>query len=268
MTLTAAIDVGDVPPAPVHVTEYVVFAVGETVADPEVPVAVKPEPVHEVALVELQESVAEEPAVIEVGDAESDAVGAEGGGGTGEPTATPARGVTDPPAPVHVRVYVGVAVGVTDCVPLVALVPVQPLLAVHEVAFVELHESVADPPVVIEVGFADRVAVGGVGGNVTDETVTVALAAGDVPPAPVQVTEYVAVAVGETVTDPDVPEAVKPEPVQLVAFVELQVSVAEEPVVIEVGLAERVAVGVVGDGGGVETLVRRPCVLQPSTPES
>ena len=61
----------------------------------------------------------------------------------------------------------------------------------------------------------------------TVETVTVALDAGEVPPAPVQGSEYVGVAVGETVTDPEVPEAVNPEPVQLVALVEDQVRVED-----------------------------------------
>jgi hypothetical protein len=45
------------PPAPVHEMEYEVLEVGETVADPEVPLAEKPVPVQLVALVELHESV-------------------------------------------------------------------------------------------------------------------------------------------------------------------------------------------------------------------
>ncbi len=59
----------------------------------------------------------------------------------------------------------------TDCVPLVALVPLQPLLAVQEVALVELQVSVADAPAVIAVGFAESETVGaGTGGSVTDFT--------------------------------------------------------------------------------------------------
>jgi hypothetical protein len=46
------------------------------------------------------------------------------------------------------------------CVPLVPLVPVQPPVAVHEVAFVELHVSVDVPPPAIAVGAALRDAVG------------------------------------------------------------------------------------------------------------
>ena len=89
-----------------------------------------------------------------------------------------------------------------------------------------------------------------VDGGVTVLTVTVAFAAGEVPPVPEHVTEYVVVLAGETVAEPEVPEAVKPVPVHEVAFVELHESVADPPAEIEVGFAERVAVGAeVGVGG-------------------
>jgi hypothetical protein len=52
------------------------------------------------------------------------------------------------------------AVGFTDCVPLVALVPVHPFEAVHEVALVEAQVSVDDWPLVIEVGDALNVTTG------------------------------------------------------------------------------------------------------------
>ena len=48
------------------------------------------------------------------------------------------------PAPMHVIEYEAFAVGETDAVPLVALVPDQLPLAVHEVAFVELQVRVDD----------------------------------------------------------------------------------------------------------------------------
>jgi hypothetical protein len=127
--------------------------------------------------------------------------------------------------------------GVTVTVPEVAL-PVEKPVPVQEVAFVELHVSVEDWPLVIEVGLAERDAVGG--GTVP--TVTVALAV-PVPPAPVQETLYICVAVGDIVAVPDMPEAVKPVPVQLMAFVELHVSVEDWPMVMEVGLAESVTLG-------------------------
>ena len=81
-------------------------------------------------------------------------------------------------------------------------------------------------------------------------TVTLALAAGEVPPEPVQVTEYVVLCDGVTVTEPALPDAVKLVPVQEVAFVEDQVRVDDWPEVIDVGDAESEAVGPGGGGGG------------------
>ena len=52
------------------------------------------------------------------------------------------------------------AFGETDCEPLVDFVPLQPLLAVHEEALVELHESDADCPAVMDEGTAERAMVG------------------------------------------------------------------------------------------------------------
>ena len=77
---------------------------------------------------------------------------------------------------------VPVCVGVTLCVPAVAMVPVQPLLAVQVVALVEDQLSVALCPSVIEVGVTESVMVGN-GGLVTVN----AADATKVPPAPVQV---------------------------------------------------------------------------------
>ena len=109
---------------------------------------------------------------------------------------------------------------------------------------------------------------GGGGGGGTEETVTLALAFAD-PPAPVHVSVYVAVAVGVTACVP--PIALVPvqpfEAVQLVALVELQVSVADAPAVIEVGFAESETVGA-GTGGCVVDFTRLSSTLQPSTPES
>jgi hypothetical protein len=66
-----------------------------------------------------------------------------------------------------VIVYVVVAVGETDFVPLVATVPI--LLSMDaDVAFVELQVRVADWPFVIDAGETVNVTVGaGVGGGVT-----------------------------------------------------------------------------------------------------
>jgi len=73
--------------------------VGETETVPDVPLAVKFVPVHDVALVELHVRVAELPDVIDVGEAESVAVGADT-----VPTVTVTVLVIDPPVPIHVAV--------------------------------------------------------------------------------------------------------------------------------------------------------------------
>ncbi len=66
-----------------------------------------------------------------------------------------------------------------DSEPLSPFAPLQPPLAVHEVALVDVQLSVDAPPVVTEVGLAVNVSVGA-GGAVT---VTVALF-DTVPPSP------------------------------------------------------------------------------------
>ncbi len=70
-------------------------------------------------------------------------------------------------------------VGVTSADPLVAFVPDQPPLAVHEVELVLVQVSVELPPATMPVGFADRLTVGTPAGA----TVTVVVAAA-LPPAP------------------------------------------------------------------------------------
>jgi hypothetical protein len=92
---------------------------------------------------------------------------------------------------VQVTEYVSFSVSApVDWLPLEAFAPANvPPIAVHEVALVELQVSVDVPPLTIVAGFAVRVAVGWV------PIVTVAVAAALVPPAPVQVNEYVVVAV-------------------------------------------------------------------------
>ena len=100
---------------------------------------------------------------------------------------------------------------------------------VHEVAFAEEYVSIEVWPALIEVGLAARLAVsGGGGGGGFGETVTVVFADAE-PPAPMQVIEYVVVAEGITLTDPDVAFVVKPlpAPVHKVAFVEEYVSVVD-----------------------------------------
>jgi hypothetical protein len=81
------------------------------------------------------------------------------------------------------------------CVPLAALVPLQPPEAVHNVALVDIQVSVDEPPLAMVGGLAIRVAVGT--GLVV--TVTVTGAAELLPPAPAHVNEYVAVALNAPV---------------------------------------------------------------------
>ena len=67
--------------------------------------------------------------------------------------------------------------------PLIALVPLHPPEAVHEVALVELHVRVEAPPLATDVGLAASVTVA------AGTMVTVAVATLLAPPAPVQVSE-------------------------------------------------------------------------------
>jgi hypothetical protein len=121
----------------------VVFVVGDTDCVPDTAfVPVHPfDAVHEVALVELQVRVALWPEVILVELVVRVAVGATGAELTLIVTLC---SEVVPPAPVHVSEYVVLVVGDTDCVPDVALVPVQPPLAVHDVALVDDQVNVAD----------------------------------------------------------------------------------------------------------------------------
>jgi len=73
-----------------------------------------------------------------------------------------------------------------EALPLVALAPLQPPDALHEVALVVLHVRVEVPLLAILAGFAPSVTVGDGGGG-SGVTVTVAVAAALVPPALEQV---------------------------------------------------------------------------------
>src|SRR5688500_207976 len=76
-------------------------------------------------------------------------------------------------APPHVKVNVTFAVSATDgSLPLVALAPLHPPLAVQPVAFVDDHVSVVAAPATTDVGFAVSETVGAGGG------------AGEPPPPP------------------------------------------------------------------------------------
>ena len=64
-----------------------------------------------------------------------------------------------------------------------------PFFSVQAVAFVELHERMDEPPMVMVVGFAESEAVGMGVTTGTEFTVTVTVFSA-VPPRPVQVAEY------------------------------------------------------------------------------
>jgi hypothetical protein len=144
-----------------------------------------------------------------------------------------------PPGPAQLSEYVVLAVRATVVsVPLMALVPLQPPEAVHNVAFDELHDSTEVPPVMTAFGLAARVAVG--------TTLTVTIAALLVPPGPVQVSEYVVpVMIGAVLWAPlaDKVPLQPPAAAHEVAFVEVQVRTAVPPDATEVALAVSVAVG-------------------------
>jgi hypothetical protein len=66
-----------------------------------------------------------------------------------------------PPVPVQPRVKVVAVVSAPVLwLPAVALVPVQPPDAVHDVAFVDVHVKLLLPPLLMVVGDADNVTVG------------------------------------------------------------------------------------------------------------
>ena len=129
--------------------------------------------------------------------------------------------------------------------PLVALLPLQPPVAVHAVALIELQVNVDVPPLAMTEGLATKVAVG----MILTRTVDALL----VPPVPVQVKEYeLGIVIAPVLCVPLVALVPLQAPVALheVALVELQVNVEVPPLAIDVGAAPRdaVAAGTVMDG--------------------
>jgi hypothetical protein len=140
-----------------------------------------PVAVHDVAFVGLHVSV--EAVLYATGFGE--AVKVTVGGGVGTPIFTVAdAGTAEPYVFEQVRVYIlelgGLVKLPVDCVPDKVFVPVQALLAVHDVALSELHVSVEAVLLGIEVGEALNVTRG--------NTPTSTLDGAETPPAPLQVT--------------------------------------------------------------------------------
>jgi hypothetical protein len=122
-------------------------------AQPPVP----PLPVQLVAPLVVQLSMLEPPEVTVAGFADRLTVGA----GTLEPTMIATDRVVLPPEFVHVRMNVAFAESAAlVSVPLVALVPVQPPLAVQLSAFGLDHVSVVVPSAGMDNGLASSVTVG------------------------------------------------------------------------------------------------------------
>lgn len=154
--VTVAVAILLVPPAPLQVKEYEVVSASAAVLWLPLVLSVPlqpPDAVHDDALVELQVSIEVPPIATTVGYATNVAVGM-----------TLTRTVDSPlvpPVPVQVIAYeVGIAIAPVLSVPLVALVPLQPPEAVHELAFVELQVRVEAAPLLTAVCAALRDAVG------------------------------------------------------------------------------------------------------------
>jgi hypothetical protein len=137
-----------------------------------------PEAVHVVALVEVHVKVELAPEATAVGVAASET---DGGGYTVTAAMT---GAVVPPGPVQVKENVAFAIRMPVlCVPLLASVPLQSPLAVHEAAWIELHVSMDVFPAGTAVGIAVNCALGAA------FTVIATVEIWLVPPGPVQMSE-------------------------------------------------------------------------------
>ena len=134
-----------------------------------------------------------------------------------------------------------VAAGVTPSVPLIASAPVQPPLAVQDVAFVLDQVRVELPPEEMVVGLADSVTVGAAG-----FTVTVAVWVAAAPAAFVTVREYIVVTGGVTLTVCPLVTAMFPGAMTPVPLAKTAVKLEELPVVIAAGLAVKLVMAGAG----------------------
>jgi hypothetical protein len=130
---------------------------------------------------------------------------------------------------------------VTPSVPLIASAPVQPPLAVQEVAFVLDQVRVELPPEEMAVGLADSVTVGAAG-----FTVTVAVWVAAAPAAFVTVREYIVVTGGVTLTVCPLVTAMFPGAMTPVPLAKTAVKLEELPVVIAAGLAVKLVMAGAG----------------------
>lgn len=196
-----------------------------------------PEAVQPDAFVELQFNVDSAPLPTLAGFAVSETVG-------NGATVTATICVVSPPPPVQVRENpVEVVRSPVDCVPLVALLPLQPPEALQLDAFEATQASAEDSPLLMLVGCAVKVSVGATTGNASATTVTDLLV---VPPVPVQLsTKLVAADSGPVGAVPDVglPPLQPPEAMQLDALLELHSRIELSPLATLAGAADSVTVG-------------------------
>jgi hypothetical protein len=143
--VTVAVAGAVVPPGPMQTIEYAVVAVnGPTLWWPLVVASAPlqpPEAVHDVAWVEVQVKVEVPPDATVVGLVARATVG------RAFTVIVAVAAVLVPPGPAHVKEKVAVVVNAPVLrVPLTLSVPLHPPEALHEVAFAELHVSIADSP--------------------------------------------------------------------------------------------------------------------------
>ncbi len=246
-------------------------AAGVTESVPAVaPPVVKFPPVHDVACADVHERSDDEPYGTVIGKAVKSAESDDAPGVPGvvpvppgvvpvppgvpppepgvvvvvEVTVTCALAVAGPLGPAHDTEYVMPEESApVEILPDVAF-PVEKLVPVQDVAFVEPHVRIDDSPELIVEGFATSVAVTAPAGGVV-VTVTVAVAVAE-PPTPVHVSVYVVEELGETELVPAVASTV-PTLLSMeadVALVQECVSADVAPAEIDAGNAESVAVGV------------------------
>ena len=240
-----------------------------TISDPEalfVPDQL-PDAVHEVAFVEDQVRVSNEPAATDAALEVSVTVGAVLPPSL-EVTETEAVWLVVPPAPEQLSVYEAAALNApTASDPEVAFAPDQLPDAVHVVALVEDQVSVTEEPETTEEALGVNVTVGAVpAGVVLTATEAVWLTE---PPAPEQLNVYDAVALnGPTVSEPEVAfvPVQPPDAVHEVASVEDQFNVTDELVTTEAALAVSVTVGAAADDAGAGLLPSLPLPPPPPQP--
>jgi hypothetical protein len=235
VTVTGAFAVA-VPPAPVQVSVNVVFAASVLLG--AVPLVdwspdQAPDAVHDVAFVLVHESWVVLPLTTLTGVAVKVTVGA----GT---TVAVFVSLAVPPVPVQLKVNVVFA----ESAPLIMLPfmdcpPDQPPDALHELAFVLVHDNCVLAPFATVVGFSARLTVGG------GTTVTV-FESLPVPPTPVQVSVNVVfaasallVSVPLVALEPDQP----PDALHELAFVLVQESCVVAPLAMVAVLKVTLTVG-------------------------